>query len=372
MSKIIKLTESQLRDIVTKAVNEQKASPNASPAAKQIWAKLSQAQAGAGGLGGTNEVALVSAISMITSVQLFVEVDNMMRGASSIGNYKSIVKLLNGELEMDNLKQFQQIQAALKKAGVTLTAQTEKNARTNTMVLKPGTIRIVAGAKPAPTPFKQDDAGPAKGYRTCKGFPLMYGCKQTEVGYVQQCLGLKVDYSFGPSTLQALVGYAPMRNGSTPEGLKKQYSTIGLSKQEFDLIRTKYCKAKPKPKPKPKPGEKPVVDTRTPMADTAPLKAKELKMVSPDLGINSEEIRASLIKQLQASAPPEISQDRKDFIIGNIKNRGFDQKYVGDNLSPVEQNWVDGYMKQKYGSVVDKNKTRGGDTQIRRFDTPQG
>ena len=198
----------------------------------------------------------------------------------------------------------------------------------------------------------------------------MYGCKQTEVGYVQQCLGLKVDYSFGPATLQALVGYAPMRNGSTPEGLKKQYATIGLSKQEFDLIRTKYCKAKPKPKPKP--DEKPVVDTRTPMKDIAPLKAKQLQQIPTNLGINSEEIRARLIKQLAASAPPEISQERKDFIINNIKDRGFDQKYVGDNLTPVEQQWVDEYMKQKYGSVVDKNKTRSGDTQIRRFDTPQG
>jgi hypothetical protein len=161
-----------------------------------------------------------------------------------------------------------------------------------------------------------------------------------------------------------------MRNGSTPEGLKKQYATIGLSKQEFDLIRTKYCKAKPKPKPKP--DEKPVVDTRTPMKDIAPLKAKQLQQIPTNLGINSEEIRARLIKQLAASAPPEISQERKDFIINNIKDRGFDQKYVGDNLTPVEQQWVDEYMKQKYGSVVDKNKTRGGDTQIRRFDTPQG
>jgi hypothetical protein len=370
MGRIIKLTESQLRDVVQRVINEQKASPNASAAAKQIWTKLSIASSN-GGAGGTDEVALVSAISMIKSVQLFVEVDNMMRGPSSIGTYKSIVRLLNGELEMDNLKEFQQIQAALKKAGVTLTAQTEKNARSNTMVLKPGTIKIVPVKTPVITPPKPEDAGPAKPkYRECKGFPLMYGCKQTEVGYVQQCLGLKVDYSFGPATLQALVGYAPMRNGSTPEGLKKQYATIGLSKQEFDLIRTKYCKAKPKPKPKP--DEKPVVDTRTPMKDIAPLKAKQLQQIPTNLGINSEEIRARLIKQLAASAPPEISQERKDFIINNIKDRGFDQKYVGDNLTPVEQQWVDEYMKQKYGSVVDKNKTRGGDTQIRRFDTPQG
>jgi hypothetical protein len=365
MSKIIKLTEAQLRDVITRAINEQKASPNASPAAKQIWSKLSIASSN-GGAGGTDETALISAISLIKTVQLFVEVDNMMRGASSIGNYKSIVKLLNGELEMDNLKQFQQIQAALKKAGVTLTAQTEKSPRTNTMVLKPGTIRIVAGKTPVITPPKPDDAGPAKPkYRECKGFPLMYGCKQTEVGYVQQCLGLKVDYSFGPSTLQALVGYAPMRNGSTPEGLKKQYATIGLSKQEFDLIRTKYCKAKPKPKPKP--GEKPVVDTRTPMKDLAPLKAKQLQQIPTNLGLTPEQIQAKLqrdLAALQAANTPKVDPARKTAILGQIKDRGFDKVYKGQALTPDEKQWLSSQM----GTDPNKDKMKaGGEEEKLRF-----
>jgi len=364
MSKIIKLTEAQLRDIVTKAVNEQKASPNASQAAKQVWTKLSIASSN-GGAGGTDEVALVSAISMITSVQLFVEVDNMMRGASSIGNYKSIVKLLNGELEMDNLKQFQQIQAILKKAGVTLTAQTEKNERSNTMVLKPGTIRIVPVKTPVPTPPVTADPNKPT-YRVCKGFPLMYGCKQTEVGYVQQCLGLKVDYSFGPATLQALVGYAPMRNGSTPEGLKKQYATIGLSKQEFDLIRTKYCKAKPKPKPKPKPGETPVVDTRT-KTDIAPLKAKELKMVPSNLGLTPEQIQAKLqrdLAALQATNTPKVDPARKTAILAQIKDRGFDKVYKGQALTPDEKNWLSSQM----GTDPNKDKMKaGGEDEKLRF-----
>jgi hypothetical protein len=347
MSKIIKITESQLRDVVTRAINEQKASPNASPAAKQVWTKLSIASSN-GGAGGTDEVALVSAISMITSVQLFVEVDNMMRGASSIGDYKSIVKLLNGELENDNLKEFQQIQAALKKAGVTLTAQTEKNARTNTMVLKPGTIRIVAGAKPAPTPPVTTDPNKPK-YRECKGFPIMYGCKQTEVGYVQQCLGLKIDYSFGPATLQALVGYAPMRNGSTPEGLKKQYATIGLSKQEFDLIRTKYCKAKPKPKPKP--GEKPVVDTRD---KRVPLELPS-KLVSP-MPVNID------LPKLAAIPTPGIDPARKQAILGQIKDRGFDKVYKGQELTPDEKQWLSSQM----GTDPNKDKAKaGGDEKLR-------
>jgi len=366
MGRIIKLTESQLRDVVQRVINEQKASPNASAAAKQIWTKLSIASSN-GGAGGTDEVALVSAISMIKSVQLFVEVDNMMRGPSSIGTYKSIVRLLNGELEMDNLKEFQQIQSALKKAGVTLTAQTEKNARSNTMVLKPGTIKIVPVKTPVITPPKPEDAGPAKPkYRECKGFPLMYGCKQTEVGYVQQCLGLKVDYSFGPATLQALVGYAPMRNGSTPEGLKKQYATIGLSKQEFDLIRTKYCKAKPKPKPKPKPGETPVVDTRT-KTDIAPLKAKELKMVPSNLGLTPEQIQAKLqrdLAALQAANTPKVDPARKTAILAQIKDRGFDKVYKGQALTPDEKNWLSSQM----GTDPNKDKMKaGGEEEKLRF-----
>jgi hypothetical protein len=364
MGRIIKLTESQLRDVVQKVINEQKASPNASAAAKQIWSKLSIASSN-GGAGGTDEVALVSAISMITSVQLFVEVDNMMRGQSSIGNYKSIVKLLNGELEMDNLKQFQQIQAALKKAGVTLTAQTEKNARSNTMVLKPGTIRIVAGKTPVPTPPVPDPTKPT--YRVCKGFPLMYGCKQTEVGYVQQCLGLKVDYSFGPATLQALVGYAPMRNGSTPEGLKKQYATNGLSKQEFDLIRTKYCKAKPKKTQNKKKAEAPVVDTRTPMKDIAPLKARQLQQIPTNLGLTPEQIQAKLqrdLAALQAANTPKVDPSRKAAILGQIKDRGFDKVYKGQALTPDEKQWLSSQM----GTDPNKDKTKaGGEEEKLRF-----
>lgn len=353
MGRIIKLTESQLRDVVNKVINEQKASPNASPAAKEIWNKLAIAS-GNGGLGGTNETALISAISLIKSVQLFVEVDNMMRGASSIGNYKSIVKLLNGELEMDNLKEFQQIQAILKKAGVTLTAQTEKNARINAMVLKPGTIRIVASKSPVPTPPKPEDAGPAKPkYRECKGFPLMYGCKQTEVGYVQQCLGLKVDYSFGPATLQALVGYAPMRNGSTPEGLKKQYATIGLSKQEFDLIRTKYCKVKPKKTQNKKKAEAPVVDTRT---KTEPLKIAPRQIQQMPVNID--------LPKLQAIPTPGIDPARKAAILGQIKDRGFDKVYKGQALTPEEKSWLSSQM----GTDPNKDKMKaGGEEEKLRF-----
>ena len=342
MGRVIKLTESQLRDVVQRVINEQKASPNASPAAKEIWSKLAIAS-GNGGLGGTNETALVSAFSLIKTVPLFVEVDNMMRGPSSIGNYKSIIKLLNGELENDNLTEFQQIQAILKKAGVTITAQTEKSARTNTIVLKPGTIKIVAGKTPVPTPPVVDPNKPT--YRECKAgaFPLMYGCKQTEVGYVQQCLGLKVDYSFGPDTLKALVGYAPMRKGSTPEGLRKQYATIGLSKQEFDLIRTKYCKAKPKPKPKP--GETPVVDTRD-KTIPATLASRQIQQLPVNIDLPT----------LEALPSTGVDPTRKAAILAQIKDRGFDKVDKGQPLTPEEKKWLESYL----GTQINKDKMKAG------------
>jgi hypothetical protein len=364
MGRIIKLTESQLRDVVQRVINEQKASPNATAAAKQIWTKLSIAQA------DDDSAALISAISMIKSVELYTEVVNMMRGASSIGYYKSIVQLLNGELGAYDVPTFKQIQAILKKIGVTITAQIKKAGDGKTDYLETGSIRQMIGpAKPAPviTPPKPGETDPAKPtYRECKGFPLMYGCKQTEVGYVQQCLGLKVDYSFGPATLQALVGYAPMRNGSTPEGLKKQYATIGLSKQEFDLIRTKYCKAKPKPKPKPKPGETPVVDTRT-KTDIAPLKAKELKMVPSNLGLTPEQIQAKLqrdLAALQAANTPKVDPARKTAILAQIKDRGFDKVYKGQALTPDEKNWLSSQM----GTDPNKDKMKaGGEDEKLRF-----
>jgi hypothetical protein len=355
MGRIIKLTESQLRDVVQRVINEQKASPNASAAAKQVWTKLSIAQA------DDDSAALISAISMIKSVELYTEVVNMMRGASSIGYYKSIVQLLNGELGAYDVPTFKQIQAILKKIGVTITAQIKKAGDGKTDYLETGSIRQMIGpAKPAPvvTPPKPGETDPTKPtYRICKAgaFPLMYGCKQTEVGYVQQCLGLKVDYSFGPATLQGLVGYAPMKNGSTPEALKKQYATIGLSKQEFDLIRTKYCKAKPKKIQDKKKVEAPVVDTRD---KRVPLELPS-KLVSP-MPVNID------IPKLRAIPTPGIDPTRKEAILAQIKDRGFDKVYKGQALTPEEKTWLSSQM----GTDPNKDKAKaGGDEKLRFSNT---
>jgi hypothetical protein len=369
MSKIIKLTESQLRDVVAKVINEQKASPNASQAAKQIWTKLSEASRG-------NKDALTQAISMIKSVDLYIEVVNMMRGPSSIGSYKSIIQLLQGTLGPYDVEIFNNIKAMLKKITVVIDGKIEKNARVGRMILDPASIRQYTGGsttKPSTTP----DANKPT-YKVCQGFPIKYGCKQTEVGRLQQCLGLKVDYSFGPNTLVALVDHSTKKYSKESIALQKQYVEVGVSKAAYDLLLQKCKKSVVKTKQKSQTGKlatAPVVDTRT-KTEPLTLKSKTLQTLpTTNLALSPEQIRANLqrdLSALKASAPPQISQERKDYIINNINDRGFDQKYVGDNLTSVEQDWVDGYMKQKYGTVVDKNKTRGGDTQIRRFDTPQG
>lgn len=355
MSRIIKLTESQLRDVVQKVINEQ-----STGTAQQIWNSLSIAQAGMGGAGGTDEKKLISAISQINSIDLYTQVVQLMR-TKTIGNYNSIVKLLQGELEGDNLKEFKQIQALLKKIGVTLTAQTRKGnqamgkggATYTYDELIPSSIRQVVGpAKPVITPPKPEDQNKPT-YRTCTGFPIKYGCKQTEVGRLQQCLGLRVDYSFGPATLKAFLDLNPDPNARGP--VQKQIIEIGLSEGAYKRVTAK-CASKPKPKtkqPAPKPGEAPVVDTRT-KTDIAPLKARQIQQIPVNVDI----------PKLQAIPTPGIDPTRKAAILGQIKDRGFDKVYKGQALTPEEKSWLSSQM----GTDPNKDKMKaGGEEEKLRF-----
>mgnify|MGYP000317170595 CR=1 FL=1 len=345
MSRIIKLTESQLRDMVTKVISEQQASPNASPAAKQIWTKLSQAQAGAGGAGGTDEAALISAISMIKSVELYKEVVAMMAGPSSIGNYKTIIQLLRGELDAGNYNEFLQIQSLFNKVGIKIIAQTKLGGDGKTKFLVPESIKIVGQApKPGVTP-KPDDTKPQ--YRECTGFPIKYGCKQTEVGRLQQCLGLKVDYSFGPNTLKAILDMTPDANMKAAN--QKQITQIGLSEGAYKLIVAK-CKFKPKPKVKAKtavPAPAPVVDTRDKSApQTIATRKPQLMPVNIDVA-----------NRLQNLPAPGVDNARKLAILGQIKDRGFDQVYKGQKLTDPEQQWLSSYMGGEASKEKQKQRT---------------
>jgi hypothetical protein len=337
MSRIIKLTESQLRDMVTRVISEQQASVTP----QQIWDNLSIAQAGMGGVGGTDEKKLIAAITQITSIDLYTQVVQLMR-TKSIGTYKSIVQLLNGELESDNLKEFQQIQGILKKIGVTLTAQTrkagqyvgaERGATFQYDQLVPGSIRQVVGASTkTPDPNKPT-------FRICTGFPIKYGCKQTEVGRLQQCLGLKVDYSFGPVTLKAILDKTP--DPKMKAASQKQIIGVGLSEGAYKLLTAK-CKSKPKLN-KTTPLPAPVVDTRTKTGVT-PLAPKSPQQLPVNIDL----------PKLAAIPTPGIDPVRKQAILGQIKDRGFDQVYKGQKLTDAEQQWLSGYM----GGEASKEKQK--------------
>jgi hypothetical protein len=348
MSKIIKLTESQLRDVVAKVINEQKASPNASQAAKQIWDNLARAVNNM----GTDKQGIVSAISMIKSVELYTEVVNMMRGASSIGTYKSIVQLLNGRFGVYDYKYFKQIQSILTKIGVKITAQTSGPAQNP--FLKVGSIRQEVGpaAKPSTTP----DANKPT-YKVCQGFPIKYGCKQTEVGRLQQCLGLKVDYSFGPNTLVALVDHSTKKYSKESIALQKQYVEVGVSKAAYDLLLQKCKKSVVKTKQKSQTGKlatAPVVDTRT--AAPQRLTSKDIKLM-PTTDINK-----SVADKLQNLPSPGVDNARKLAILGQIIDRGFDQVYKGQILTPEEQSWLNSYM----GGGPEKSKLKDGGNAVKQ------
>lgn len=340
MSRIIKLTESQLRDMVTKVISEQAAS--ATP--QQIWDNLSIAQAGMGGAGGTDEKKLISTIAQITSVDLYRQVVALM-GAKSIGNYKSIIQLLNGELEADNYGDFQQIQSLFNKVGIKIIAQTKLGGDGKTKFLVPESIKIVGQApKPGVTP-KPDDTKPQ--YRECTGFPIKYGCKQTEVGRLQQCLGLKVDYSFGPNTLVKLVDYSTQRNTPQSMALQKQYVEIGVSKGAYDLILQKCKKAVVKPKTKTQaPAPAPVVDTRD----------KSAPQTLASRQIQQQPVNIDVANRLQNLPAPGVDNARKLAILGQIKDRGFDQVYKGQKLTDPEQQWLSSYM----GGEASKEKQKAG------------
>jgi hypothetical protein len=350
MSRIIKLTESQLRDVVAKVISEQATS--ATP--QQIWDNLSIAQAGMGGAGGTDEKKLISTIAQITSVDLYRQVVALM-GAKSIGNYKSIIQLLNGELEANNYGEFQQIQSLFNKVGIKIIAQTKLGGDGKTNFLVPGSIKIVGQApKPGVTP-KPDASKPQ--YRECTGFPIKYGCKQTEVGRLQQCLGLKVDYSFGPNTLVKLVDYSTQRNTPQSMALQKQYVEIGVSKGAYDLILQKCKKSVVKTKQKSQTGKlatAPVVDTRT--AAPQRLTSKDIKLM-PTTDINK-----SVADKLQNLPSPGVDNARKLAILGQIIDRGFDQVYKGQILTPEEQAWLNSYM----GGGPEKSKLKDGGNAVKQ------
>jgi hypothetical protein len=345
MSRIIKLTESQLRNVVQKVINEQAVS--ATP--QKIWDNLAIAKAGMGGVGGTDEAKLISTISQITSVDLYRQVVALM-GTKSIGYYKSIIQLLNGELEADNYDEFKEIQSIFNKIGIKIIAQTKKGGDNKTLFLVPNSIKIV-GQAPKPVPV--DPNKPT--YKVCPNgtFPIKYGCKQTEVGRLQQCLGMKVDYSFGPHTLVKLVDYSTQRNTQASMALQKQYVEIGVSKGAYDLILQK-CKKVVKPKPN-QTTPAPVVDTRD-KTTPATLASRQIQQLPVNIDLPT----------LESLPSTGVDPARKAAILGQIKDRGFDKVYKGQPLTPEEKQWLGSYL----GTQINKDKMKSGGQEKIRLPNP--
>lgn len=372
MSRIIKLTESQLRDMVAKTIEEQSAVPDFGGAASAIGKSLGLTRddrpkgslvdqiykefvAGGTGAKATSHTVMASAINKIPDYKTLIDLNNMIK-AKTPGGFKSLVQCLQGWLKVGEENIFKNIQAKLKKLGVNLIINNPSG------IFRPADIRIAKGQVKTNQPQKTDPNKPT--YRECQGFPIKYGCKQTEVGRLQQCLGLKVDYSFGPATLKALVDYVPNQTSTAAAALQKQYVEIGVSKGAYDLMLQKCKKGVVKPKAKvktaPKKDEAPFVDTRT----AAPEKLSAKSLVMPTTSL-ADKLKGVNIERVPA---PGVDPARKQAIIAQIKDRGFDQVYKGQALTPEEKQWLDYYMSLTYGSEVDKTKPKGDDQEKIRYD----
>jgi hypothetical protein len=129
MAEIIKLTESQLKDIVTKVimqermVNEQVTDPNVNPRIRKIFDDLNAAVVGP----GTQLNLLVSTFQQMQSSDDFYTISRILKANQKTANlpYGSIVSLLDGELDSQDLTTATAIQAVLAKIGVTLTFQSK-------------------------------------------------------------------------------------------------------------------------------------------------------------------------------------------------------------------------------------------------------
>jgi hypothetical protein len=355
MSRIIKLTESQLRDMVAKTIEEQSAVPDFGGAASAIGKSLGLTRddrpkgtlvdqiynefvAGGTGAKATSHTVMASAINKIPDYKTLIALNNMIK-AKTPGGFKSLVQCLQGWLKVGEENIFKNIQAKLKTLGVNLIINNPSG------IFKPADIRIAKGQVKTNQPQKTDPNKPT--YRECSGFPIKYGCKQTEVGRLQQCLGLKVDYSFGPNTLKALVNYIPNQTSAASAALQKQYVEIGVSKGAYDLMLQKCKKAPVKAKAKTAvPAPAPVVDTRDKTAPTT-LASKQIQQLPVNIDV------ANALQNLPA---PGVDNARKLAILGQIKDRGFDQVYKGQKLTDAEQQWLSSYM----GGEASKEKQKAG------------
>jgi hypothetical protein len=351
MSRIIKLTESQLCDMVTRVINEQ----NATPLVDEIYKEF---VAGGTGAKPTSHTVMASAINKIPDYKTLIAFNNKFKQNTPAG-FNSFVQALQGWLKVGEENIFKNIQAKLKTLGVSLIISNPSG------IFEPADIRIEKGGVKKPDPKKIDPNKPT--YKICQGFPIKYGCKQTEVGTLQKCMGMGVDYSFGPETLGAFLKLNP--DPKAKAAAQKQILEVGLSEGAYKLVIAK-CKSKikkikkptapvpvPEPTPVPVPEPTPVpvpVDTRTPMSDIQRLSSKDLKMVSSNLGDKLPQVQLDPIT-LGSQIYGRLSSN-KNFNSGKIGDNRV--KYKGSDLNPADLDRLNKFITSR-GYKFIKNKDKG-------------
>ena len=123
MSKIIKLTEAQLKKVVSNVISEAGITdPNSDPRLRKIFDDLNRAVAGP----GTGLDALVAAFQSMQSKDDFYNISRILKANQQSANlpYGSIVSLLDGELDEADLTTATAIKGVLAKIGINLDFKT--------------------------------------------------------------------------------------------------------------------------------------------------------------------------------------------------------------------------------------------------------
>jgi hypothetical protein len=378
MTKIIKLTESQLRDVVQKVINEQgfasdfvgmaKSAGNAisnslmlnrdnRPKGSLVDQIYNEFVYGGTGAKATSHTFMATAINKIPNYKTLIEFNNKFKQDTPAG-FKSFVQALQGWLKVGEENIFKNIQAKLKTLGVSLIISNPSG------IFKPADIRIEKGGVKKADPKKIDPNKPTYKVCTAGAFPIKYGCKQTEVGTLQKCMGMGVDYSFGPDTLKAFLKLNP--DPKAKAAAQKQILEVGLSEGAYKLVIAK-CKSKIKkikkpaaPAPAPTPVPAPA-DTRT-KTEPLTLKSRTLQTLPTKSREEMEkDVRASLEKQLKYVNQVNpgsfgVNDERAKEILNNFEYRRIDdsQVYKGGKLTDNELKYVNAVRRGE----AEKNKLK--------------
>jgi len=210
---------------------------------------------------------------------------------------------------------------------------------------------------PGPTDGPQPTKAPKTTFTDCDDLPFKYGCKNPKIKEIQKCLGLEPKYqtgNFGSKTKVAFEEWAKQNNRSPYFGINTgggntigMKSEFGISKENYDLI-IQNCKSTPTVTPAPTSGPQP-----TPAPTTGPKPT-----LAPTTGPTPT----------QAPTPSTVDEKTQQEIRSNLQKRALGgYVYKGRDLSPAEQEYLKGYMKERgYGRFIPKEKMGPNDKYVFR------